>query len=296
MIAQRFSSIGWVAGCAAAALCCYLASQSVASERAGLAKVDREIASATNDIRRLNTEIAARGRMGQIERWNRDVLALQAPAPGQFVADEVHLASLAGGRGLPLDPAVMATKGAVQTVAYQPNAPQPSLAPAPVSAEASAPAPVVQQPMLRTATFVRPKQIALDAPDSPIVKASLVRTKPFAADLDIDEPVKPKAPAPMKIVEPAKKVAVAKPDKTVAVTVAKAKTEAAKVAPTKAAPAKAAVAKAEPLKAAPLKIAALKPAVVKPAALTATLLPSDLGKLIAAEKKGAKPARTPADR
>jgi hypothetical protein len=287
MIAQRFSSIGWVAGCAAAALCCYLASQSVASERAGLAKVDREIASATNDIRRLNTEIAARGRMGQIERWNRDVLALQAPAPGQFVADEVHLASLAGGRGLPLDPAVMATKGAVQTVAYQPSAPQPAATSTPVSAEASAPAPVVQQPLLRTATYVRPKPIALDTPEPTLIKASLVHTKPLALDLDADEPVKPKPVVPVKTVETAKKVAVAKAEKAdKPVVVAKAKTEAAKTAPAKAAP----------LKVAPLKTAALKPAALKPVVLTASLLPSDLGKLIAAEKKGAKPARTPADR
>jgi hypothetical protein len=278
MIAQRFRSIGWVAGCAAAALCCYLASQSVASERAALAKVDREIASTTSDIRRLNTEIAARGRMGQIERWNRDVLALQAPAPGQFVADEVHLASLAGGKGLPLDPAVMATKGAVQTVAYQPNAPQPSAAPVPVSAEASAPA--LQQPLLRTATYVRTKPAVLDAPEAAIVKASIVRQKPFALDADIDEPVvKTKPVIPAKTVEPAKKVAAtkvtaAKPDKAVpdkAVVVAKAKIEPAKTAPAKVTP-------------------------LKATTVTASLLPSDLGKLIAAEKKGAKPVRTLADR
>jgi hypothetical protein len=278
MIAQRFSSIGWVAGCAAAALCCYLASQSVASERAGLAKVDREIASTTNDIRRLNTEIAARGRMGQIERWNRDVLALQAPAPGQFVADEVHLASLAGGKGLPLDPAVMATKGAVQTVAYQSNAPQSSAAPVPVSAEASAP--VVQQPLLRTATFVRTKPAALDAPESAIVKASLVRQKPFALDMDIDAPAaKTKPIAPAKTIEPAKKVATARPDKPV---------------PDK--PVVAAKAKIEPAKTASAKVVPAKVVPLKATTVTASLLPSDLGKLIAAEKKSAKPARALADR
>ena len=241
MIAQRFSSIGWVAGCAAAALCCYLASQSVASERAALLRVDREIASTTNEIRRLTTEIAARGRMGQIERWNTEVLALQAPAPGQFVANEVQLASLAGGKPLQLDPAIVASKGAVQTVAYQ--------APVQPSAPRVAPA----EPMLRTATFVRPKPTVLDAGESAgVVKASLVRTKPFELDLGNVAPVqaKPKADA---------------------------------------APKKAAEASRKPI------FVEAKPK-AKSALTTASLLPSDLGKLIAAEKKTSKPARNPADR
>ncbi|PZU10686.1 hypothetical protein [Sphingomonas sp.] len=285
MIAQRFRSIGWVAGCAAAALCCYLASQSVATERAALARVDREIASAGSDIRRLNTEIAARGRMGQIERWNTEVLALQAPAPGQFVADEVQLASLAGGKGLDLDPAIVASKGAVRNVSYEGGAPQPS-APADV-----APAPVsTAQPLLRTATFVRPKPAVLEVPDSAILKASVVHTKPFALDLDADAatPVPTRAadaPAP-KVAAPApapkaveKKVAAApkaKPDAARPVTVA-----------ARAVPAAAARVEA--------KVAA-KVGKAAPATLTASLLPSDLGKLIAAEKKSAKPARAPADR
>lgn len=245
MIAQRFSSIGWVAGCAAAALCCYLASQSVAAERAALTRVDREIASTASDIRRLNTEIAARGRMGQIERWNTEVLALQAPAPGQFVANEVQLASLAGGKPLQLDPAIVAAKGAVQTVAYQ--------APAQAAPASGAPQAAPAEPMLRPATFVRPKPTVLEAPESTgIVKASLVRSKPLVLDLD------DLAPAPAKPV-------VKKAD---------------------AAPKKVAAVEAKP-------DAKPKP---KPALTTASLLPSDLGKLIAAEKKTTKPARNSADR
>ncbi|MDO6413494.1 hypothetical protein Q4F19_03775 [Sphingomonas sp. BIUV-7] len=257
MIAQRFRSIGWVAGCAAAALCCYLASQSVASERAGLARIDREIAATTGEIHRLNTEIAARGRMGQIERWNREVLALQAPAPGQFVANEVQLASLAGGKPLQLDPAIVASKGAVQTVAYQ--APQPAAPTPSVQTPATAP-----QPLLRTATFVRPKAAAMDAPATGIVKASFVRTKSFTLDLD----------APADTPKPEPVVTRSKPEPVVA-------------AKPKAKPAAATIEK-------PVVVAKAKPA--KTQALTASLLPSDLGKLIAAEKKGAKPARTATDR
>jgi len=262
MIAQRFRSIGWVAGCAAAALCCYLASQSVASERAALTRVDREIASTQSEIRRLTTEIAARGRMGQIERWNRDVLALQAPAPGQFVADEVQLASLAGGKPLPLDPAIVASKGATQTVAYQSAASQPA---APTAASAD--------PMLRSATFVRPKLTVLEAPAvTGVVKANFVRSKPFELDLDSDPaPVAPKPAAKPKAIEAKASEASATVKKAGGDVTAKAAADLAKkvVADVKA--------KAKPM-------------------LTASLLPSDLGSLIAAEKKGASPARTPAKR
>ncbi|QJU57823.1 hypothetical protein HL653_08500 [Sphingomonas sp. AP4-R1] len=290
MIAQRFRSIGWVACCAGAALCCYLASQSVAAERASLARVDREIASTSSDIRRLNTEIAARGRMGQIERWNTEVLALQAPAPGQFVADEVQLASLAGGKGLPLDQDVMATKGAVRTVAYQPDAaPAATAAPTPVSAEA---APAVHQPMLRPATFVRSKPAAMDAPETGIVKASMIRTKPFSLDLDADAPAedaKPVKIAPPRPVTPVAKASTAAAKSTVAP--AKVADAAAKK-PAKAAdePARKPAVVAAKAKAAPEK------APLKPATVTASLLPTDLGKLIAAEKKGAKASRASADR
>lgn len=276
MIAQRFRSIGWVAGCAAAALCCYLASQSVATERAALARVDREIASTEGEIRRLNTEIAARGRMGQIERWNTEVLALQAPAPGQFVADEVQLASLAGGKGLPLDPAIVASKGAVQNVAYQ--APQQA-------APAAAP-----EPMLRPATFVRPKPVVLEAPqETGIVKASFTRSKPFTLDLDEDVAAEPKPVARPKV------EAKVKPVEAKGEPAPKTSGDAKKLA---------AEAKAEP---APKKKAATEPPLKKTVVAdatpkkkeslaTASLLPTDLGKLAAAEKKAIKSARVAGDR
>jgi len=248
MIAQRFRAIGWVAGCAVAALCCYLASQSVAAERAALARVDSEIGKAQDDIRRLNTEIAARSRMAQIERWNTQVLALQAPAPAQFVANEVQLASLAGGKPLPLDPNVVAAKGAVSTVAYQPDVPKPA-----ASAPVVVPAPAAQ-PLLRTATFVRPKPGALDqATAAPIVKASFTQVAPTPKIEDA-------APAPKA------KVAADKADRKAAV--------------------------AERTADAPAPKAAKKPVTLA----SASLLPSDLGTLIAAERKGAKATRPAGDR
>ena len=176
MIATRLSSVWQVAGVAAAALCCYLVSQSVAAERASLAKVDRQIASAQQDIVKLKTEISTRSRMGQLESWNA-VFALRAPRPGQVVSDGVQLASLYGRRGqpaLPLDPAITAQQGAVDRVAYQSQQAAAPPTPAPAHPPA-APAPEAEpaQPLLRVATYVRPKvdRLAPD-PDASVTRAS----------------------------------------------------------------------------------------------------------------------------
>lgn len=176
MNATRLSPVWQVAGIAAAALCCYLVSQWVASERAALAKVDRQIAAEQDGITKLTTEIATRSRFTQIEGWNRQ-LALQAPRPGQYMASGFQLASLYARDprpALPLDPAVAAHPGPVQEVAYHPA---PAAAPAPVAAPSRSPAaaptprrpvpetaPPAPEPLLRTATFVRPKPSRLGDP------------------------------------------------------------------------------------------------------------------------------------
>ncbi len=178
MIATRLSSVWQVAGVAAAALCCYLVSQSVAAERAGLTKVDREIARTQDDIARLNTELDTRGRMEQLESWNTQVLGLKAPRPTQFVSGGTQLVALFARNGRPalqLDPNIVAQQGDVTKVSYHPA---PAVAPAPVAAPApEKPAPSAPsvdddapaQPLLRTSTFVRPKPERL-APDAPPVE------------------------------------------------------------------------------------------------------------------------------
>lgn len=148
MIATRFRSVGWVAGVAVAALGCYLVSQRVATERATVAKVERQILAAKQDIRQLQTEIGTRGRMGQLEVWNGQVLALSAPKAGQFLDSEVRLASL-NQAPLPLDKAIVASHGAVHQASYD------------ATAKPDAPAAVSGQPMLRQATFVKPKGEAM---------------------------------------------------------------------------------------------------------------------------------------
>ncbi|MDB5689945.1 MAG: hypothetical protein JWL91_1821 [Sphingomonas bacterium] len=112
MIATRFRSVYWVGGVAVAALGCYLVSQRVAAERATLVRVETAIVIGERQIRSLETEIGTRAGMKQIERWNVEVLSLSAPKAGQFVADEVQLASLVQ----PAQPA-MEAPAAVQVVA-----------------------------------------------------------------------------------------------------------------------------------------------------------------------------------
>ncbi len=164
IVATRLSAVWQVAGVAAAALCCYLVSQSVASERAQLIKVDRQIAATHDQIAGLQMEIGVRARMGQLESWNRDVLALQAPRPSQFVASGVQLASLYGRKTAPalrLDPAIVPQQGGPTMAAYHAPAAPLAVPAAPAHAgtaasSSTAPDMPATQPLLRTAAYVRP--------------------------------------------------------------------------------------------------------------------------------------------
>ncbi|PTQ11469.1 hypothetical protein CLG96_08465 [Sphingomonas oleivorans] len=153
MIATRFRSVWLVAAVAVAALFCYLISQRVAAERAELALIERDILRGQQAIRHLRMEIMTRSRMPQLERWNAAVLGLAAPGARQFMDSEVRLASLNQATPLPLDPTVEAKRGAVRSVAYQPA----STAPAAPAAQPAAPAPAAPEPLLRQATYIRPK-------------------------------------------------------------------------------------------------------------------------------------------
>jgi hypothetical protein len=92
MMARGFQPVGWVAAVGGAALGCYMLSLNVASERADLASIERQIIAAKQDIRSLQTELGTRGRLAQLDHWNADVLALSAPTSAQFLSDEFTLA------------------------------------------------------------------------------------------------------------------------------------------------------------------------------------------------------------
>ena len=261
IIATRLSAVCQVASVAGAALVCYLVSQSVATERASLEKVDRQIAATHDDIAKLQTEIGVRARMGQLESWNRQVLALQAPRPAQFVASGVQLASLYGHRDQPalqLDPTIAAQQGSPTNVAYHPAQPQ-ARQPLPRATVTIAPAPLPEaapaQSMLRTASYVRPAPSRLGdmqggapLPAPALQKASLevIKAPPPAKLL----------PAGFDLAPSAKKAA----DKKVA--------DKPKHKP-------------EPE---PIRLAARDP-------LPKSLLPADIGALAAREARGSKAAR-----
>ncbi len=156
MIAKGFKPVGWVAAVGGAALSCYMLSLQVASERAELASIERRIIAAKQDIRSLQTELGTRGRMTQLERWNAEVLALSAPAAGQFLENEMRLASFET-----RDPGLDATATVRMASAAQGSAPASPAAPAPASPvptvrQAAAPAPAAElKPVVRQASATR---------------------------------------------------------------------------------------------------------------------------------------------
>jgi hypothetical protein len=257
IIATRLSAVCQVASVAGAALVCYLVSQSVATERASLEKVDRQIAATHDDIAKLQTEIGVRARMGQLESWNRQVLALQAPRPAQFVASGVQLASLYGHRDQPalqLEPAIAAQQGSPTNVAYHPAPPQERQPVQParvIMASAPLPDAAPAQPLLRTASYIRPApsrlgeaQDGAPLPIPALQKASLEVIKAVPTSAKPASSASKATPTAKKVVEKLKH-------------------------------------KPEPE---PIKLAARDP-------LPRSLLPADIGALAAREARGSKAAR-----
>ncbi|MBR0551124.1 hypothetical protein [Stakelama marina] len=101
MAGYGFKGMGWLLSFMVVAPSCYLVTSQVAAERARVQSVKRAIADAKNDIRNLNIEFKTRSNMAQLERWNTDLLALQAPTAGQYLdAGAVGVAQLdSGNRG-----------------------------------------------------------------------------------------------------------------------------------------------------------------------------------------------------
>jgi hypothetical protein len=171
MITTRFRDVVWTGGICAATLAFYMVSQTVAAKRAELSGVERKIAAINQEIRELRTEIDTRGGLAQIESWNQKVYGLQAPGAAQFVDSSIKLVALTqphrGTPALPLDPAIVASHGAVRQVGLDVIEDDALGLPAAktASSAAAAPAPIAQ-PALRQANFVQAKASAL-APASP---------------------------------------------------------------------------------------------------------------------------------
>ncbi len=152
MMARGFKPVGWVAAVAAAALGCYMLSLNVAAERAELAKIERQIVVAKQDIRTLQTELGTRGRLEQLEQWNAEVLALSAPSSAQFLESEVVLA-----RFETREPTIEDRAKVRMAAAIVPPQPGVKLAPVDFAAAAAATA-VEKQPksLVHQAAFVAP--------------------------------------------------------------------------------------------------------------------------------------------
>ncbi|WP_052730265.1 hypothetical protein [Sphingomonas sp. SRS2] len=177
MINSRFREVVWTGGICAAALAFYMVSQTVAAKRAELSGVERKIAATNQEIRQLRTEIDTRGGLAQIESWNATVYGLQAPGAEQFVSSSIKLVALTQPLprmpALPLDPAIVASHGAVSQVSLNviEDSGMGARTPRPIAGAAPPP---VSQPSLRQANYVqaRPSALAPAAP-SPVQEVAL---------------------------------------------------------------------------------------------------------------------------
>lgn len=162
MITRRLRPIGWVAGVAGAALCFYLVSLQVAAERTALESVERKIVSTQRHIRNLETEFSARASLRQLEAYNNDVLALAAPKAGQYLTNEVQLASYSpadgGGIGTPAPSTALASAQAVP-----PAGSRPTFKPAVVTDANGQGAPVVPAvkgpPLIQAVAMIEPANV-----------------------------------------------------------------------------------------------------------------------------------------
>jgi len=187
MSARSFKSVGWVAGVGAAALGCYMLSLQVAAERAELASVERRIVAAQQEIRGLQTELGTRGRLQQLEQWNADVLALSAPASGQFVENDVVLARLEQ------RPTTELRGGASVRMASAEVAPAPAAPSAPVEARPQVRTAVAEAPAEPARPLVRRASLATTATPAPapVAARTAATTRPAS-------PAAAKAPAPTR--------------------------------------------------------------------------------------------------
>lgn len=187
MITTRFREVVWTGGICAAALSFYMVSQTVATKRAELTGVERKIAATNQEIRQLRTEIDTRGGLAQIESWNQRVYGLQAPGAGQFVDNAIKLVALTQPQtapALPLDPAIVASHGAVSQVNLNVIEDGGMRARA-IKTVAATPSPQIAQPTLRQASFVQAKPSAL-APSTPSPIQEIAQHRPARAGLGDD--------------------------------------------------------------------------------------------------------------
>ncbi len=191
MNGRGFTSVMWVAAIGAAALICYMFSMRVAEERAGLAELEGQIRRAEQSIQTLKTELGTRSRVHQLQHWASSDFGFVAPTAGQFLQDEVTLASL----DMPAPaPAMEAPVRMAAAPATPPAAPAASK---PVQAVAPAPAPV--RPAVRQAST------------SPAAERALLRRASAETSAARPKPAKPAAARTPAARTPAARTPAARP-------------------------------------------------------------------------------------
>lgn len=173
MIARGFRPVVWVFMIGAAVLGCYMLNLRVAAERAELARLDRRIIATQQNIRALQTEVGTRSRIPQLEEWNEDVLALAAPATGQYLQHNVSLARFDTRQPQLADQAEVrlasAEAGEAPPAGGRPGE-APSATPAPQRAIAAPPAQAVRPEVRRASLLI--------APDAPAAGKSRASVEP----------------------------------------------------------------------------------------------------------------------
>lgn len=94
MAARKLQGIGLVLLVLIFAMILYPVSLKVAAERSELARIERKITQARDNIRYLEAELAVRASMGQLEKWNAESFGYAAPTAEQYLSSERQLASL----------------------------------------------------------------------------------------------------------------------------------------------------------------------------------------------------------
>jgi hypothetical protein len=183
MIGRGFKSVVWVATIGVAALVCYMFSLRVAEERAGLAELEGQIRRTERSIQTLKTELGTRSRVHQLQHWAATDFGFASPTAGQFMKDEITLASLDMPAAAPPaieGPVRMAAAQAAPAAAPQPRKPVQAAAPAP-----SAPS----RPAVRLAS------VQALAEGTLLRRAAMVDATPAAARPKPAKPAAARAPA-----------------------------------------------------------------------------------------------------
>jgi hypothetical protein len=161
---MRFGSMMSMGAALTIVLGCYTVSLKVSGERKAVDDLRNQIASDQRGIRTLQAELRTRSRLPELQRWNDEVLALAAPAAGQFVRDPVQLASY----GVTAKPEPQAAPEVRYAVA---DAPAPAAAPVQTVAY-HAPLQQAPQPSLRSVSL-RPAQASLRKVSLSVVTSGL---------------------------------------------------------------------------------------------------------------------------